>query len=156
MLIQSPKNQKLFKSFLVGHDQKKNGCGQSGPWYKFLQIKRHLKILGVGMAKKGFGQCCDRNLKLTLCEEWIDGMNFACWCRFTNNKNKSKFFLGEHSQKLVCGHGTQQLTVSQKWADGIDWYPALWLLNAGGSLWLYFSLFVYLFCLMSFQLFSAP
>ena len=32
-------------------------------WYKILQIKRWLKVFGVGMVKYRFGQCGDETLK---------------------------------------------------------------------------------------------
>ena len=35
-------------------------------WYKFTQIKRWLKMFGVGMVKKKCGQPDDRNLKFTV------------------------------------------------------------------------------------------
>ena len=40
-----------------------------------MQIKRRLKILGVGMVKNGCGQSFDRTLKLTESEELTDGIN---------------------------------------------------------------------------------
>ena len=43
-------------------------------WYKFIQIKRCLKIFGVGMAKNRCGQCGDRTLKLTVPKEWTNGI----------------------------------------------------------------------------------
>ena len=155
MLIQSPKNQKLFKSFLVGHDQKM-GVANLVPGTNSCKLKDIWKFWGWAWPKKGLASV------VTGIWNWLYVKNELMeWILHVDAdsqiiKTNQNFFLGEHSQKLVCGHGTQQLTLSQKWADGIDWYPALWLLNAGGSLWLYFSLFVYLFCLMSFQLFSAP
>ena len=38
-------------------------------WYKFMQVKMTLKILGVGVIKNGFGQSCNGTLKLALSEE---------------------------------------------------------------------------------------
>ena len=39
-----------------------------------------VKMLEVGMVKNGYGQSCDRTLKLTVSEELTDGINtfFAC------------------------------------------------------------------------------
>ena len=34
-----------------------------------MQVKRTLKILGLGLVKNGCGQSCDGTLKLTLSEE---------------------------------------------------------------------------------------
>ena len=42
-------------------------------WYNFMKI--NLKVLGVGMVKNGCGQSCDGTLKLTVSEEWTDGIN---------------------------------------------------------------------------------
>ena len=52
-------------------------------WYNFMKI--NLKVLGVGMVKNGCGQSCDGTLKLTVSEEWADGISWflACWYRFT-------------------------------------------------------------------------
>ena len=56
-----------------------------------VQAKRMLKILGVSMVKNGGGQSCDGTLKLTLSEEWTNGINwfFAYWCRFITVKSWS-------------------------------------------------------------------
>ena len=80
-------------------------------WYNFMRIKRWLKILVIGVVKNGFGQSCEKTLKLTLFEEWIDGINwfFACWYRFTKIKSWSKiYWVG--MVKNGCGqsgHGTK-------------------------------------------------
>ena len=62
-----------------------------------------LKILGVDVVKNGCGQSCDGTLKLTLSEEWKNGINlfFACWCRFITVKSWSKYLLSGHGQKWV-------------------------------------------------------
>ena len=43
-------------------------------WYKFMQIKRWLKIFGVGVVKNGCNQSDDGTLKLTVSEESTDGI----------------------------------------------------------------------------------
>ena len=43
-------------------------------WYNFIEIK--LKVLGVCMVKNWCGQSCDGTLKLTVFEEWTDGVNW--------------------------------------------------------------------------------
>ena len=40
-------------------------------WYKFMQIKRCLKIFGVGMVKNRCGQSGDGTLKWTVSKKWI-------------------------------------------------------------------------------------
>ena len=95
-------------------------------WYKFMQIKGTLKILAVGVVKNGCGQSWDGTLKLTLFEEWTNGINwfFACWCRFIRIKSSSKmYWVG--MVKNGCdqsGHGTLKLTLSQNWTDEITWF----------------------------------
>ena len=99
-------------------------------WYKFMQIKRKLKILGVRMVKNGCGQSCDGTLKLALCEEWMNGINwiFACWCRFITIKSWPKnYWVG--IVKNGCdqsAHGNLKLTVSRNWIDEITWSFAFW------------------------------
>ena len=44
-------------------------------WYKFKKIKRSLKVFGFGMVKKGFDQSGLGTLKLTVSQEWSDGIN---------------------------------------------------------------------------------
>ena len=42
-------------------------------WYNFM--KTNLKVLGVGVVKYDCGQSCYGTLKLTVSEEWADGVN---------------------------------------------------------------------------------
>ena len=42
--------------------------------YNFMKI--NLKVLGLGMVKTGYDQACDGTLKLTVSEEWTDGINW--------------------------------------------------------------------------------
>ena len=99
-------------------------------WYKLMQVKRLLKILGIGMAKNGCGQSCDEALKLTVSEEWIDGINwfFECWYRFTKIKSWSKIYWVGMVKNGCCqsGHGTLKLTASQNWTEGINWFFECW------------------------------
>ena len=44
-------------------------------WYKFKKIKCWLKVFGFGMVKKGFDQSGLGTLKLTVSQEWSDGIN---------------------------------------------------------------------------------
>ena len=41
-------------------------------WYSFMKI--NLEVLGVGMVKNECGQSCYQTLKLTVSEEWTDGI----------------------------------------------------------------------------------
>ena len=96
--------------------------------YKFMQIKRMLKILEVVLVKNGSGQSCDKTLKLILSEEWANRTNlfFACWCRFITIKSWSKiYWVGMVKNEWgQSGHGTLKLTVSQNWTDEITWFFA--------------------------------
>ena len=53
----------------------------------FCNLKDNWKFFGVGMVKNGCGQSSDGSLKLSVFEEWTDGINwfYACWYRFTKN-----------------------------------------------------------------------
>ena len=92
-------------------------------WYNFIKI--NLKVLLIGMVKTGCGQSCDGTLKLTVSEEWTDGMNWflACLYRFTKIKSRSKFFLVD-IVKNVCdqsGHGSLKLLSLAYWLFAC-WY----------------------------------
>ena len=82
--------------------------------WKFIIKKKSIRIacfvifswLG-SMVKNVYGKSVHKTLKLTVSEEWTDGINwfFACWYRFTKTKSWSKYFWGRHGQKwlwLVC------------------------------------------------------
>ena len=60
-------------------------------WCSFMKI--NLKVLWLGIIKKGCGQSCYWILKLTASGEWTDGINwfFACWYRFTKIKWNPNF-----------------------------------------------------------------
>ena len=58
-------------------------------WCKLTQIKSLSKTFGVGVVRDECGQPGQRTLKLTVSQEWIDGLNgfFACWCEFRKAKS---------------------------------------------------------------------
>ena len=60
-----------------------------------MQIKRWSKVIEVGMIKNGCGQSGDETLKLTVSEEWADGINwfFAFFATgfYKFRKAKSRF-----------------------------------------------------------------
>ena len=62
--------------------------------YNFMEIKKLLNILGVGMVRTGCGQSGDKNLKPTVSDGWTGGINWflACEYRFTKIKSRSKKF----------------------------------------------------------------
>ena len=92
-------------------------------WYKFMQIKRWLKMSVVGIVKNGCGQSCDGTLKLTVSVEWTDRINwvFACWYRFTKIISWSEiYWVGMVKNRCgQPGHRTLKLNSSQKWKDGL-------------------------------------
>ena len=77
------------------------------------------------MVKKGCGQSCDGTIKLTLSEEWTNGINWflVCWWRFITVKSwLNIYWVG--MVKNVCGqsgHETLKLTV-QNWTEEITWF----------------------------------
>ena len=80
------------------------------------------------MVKNGCSQFGDGALKLTVFEEWTDGINWfcACWYRFGRVKCWLKS-LCVGMVKNGCGqsgHMNLKLTISQKWTDGINWFFA--------------------------------
>ena len=99
----------MVKKFLLGHGQ--NGCGQFCLWI----------------------------LKLTLSEEWIDGVcwYFACWYNFTQIKRWLEIF-GVSMLKNECGKsggGTLKLTVSEEWTHGINWFFSCWYMVTKDKNW---------------------
>ena len=78
--------------------------------------------LWLDMVNYGCGQSGFRTLKLSLSQEWADGINwvFACWHKVIQIKRWSKIF-GVSMVKNGWGQSgdtTLNLTVSEKWADG--------------------------------------
>ena len=67
-----------------------------------MQIKRCLKISGVGMVKNGCGQSGDRTLSLNVSEEWTDGITDSLLADTDSQKLKAnqKSF-GWHGQNWV-------------------------------------------------------
>ena len=132
---QSTKIKSWLKSFLLV--MIKNGCGQWADginwfacWYKFMQVNGWLKIFGVDIVKNGCGQSGGEALKLTIFEEWRDGINwfYACWYRFTKIKRWSRiFWMGMFTNGCsYSGQWNLKLAVSQKWIDGINRFCACW------------------------------
>ena len=52
-----------------------------------MQIKRWLKMFGVGMVRNGCGQSGDGALKVTVSEGWTDGKNWFFCMLIQINKN---------------------------------------------------------------------
>ena len=77
-----------------------------------------MKVLGVGVVKNGCDQPCYGTLKLTVSEEWADGINwfFPCWYRFTKIKSWSKMFLVG-----IVKNGCGQSGHSEIWIEVIIW-----------------------------------
>ena len=83
-----------------------------------MQIEMWLKIFGVGMVRNGCGQSGDGTLKLTVSEEWTDGITDFLYVYTDLQKLKAdQNVLGGHSQKWVwqVWSWALKLTVSWKW-----------------------------------------
>ena len=81
------------------------------------------------IGKRSVNQLDCRIFKSTIFSEQIDKIIFfACWCKFTKIKSSSKSFcLGMVIN--VCGQSglwTLRWTVSQEWADEINW--SFWMM----------------------------
>ena len=88
------------------------------------------KSFGLGMVKNWCDQSGLWTLKLTLSQDWNDGINwfFTCWYNFTQIKRWLKIFVLSIG-KNGCGQsgdGTPKLTVSEEWIDGVNWFFACW------------------------------
>ena len=75
------------------------------------------------MVKIGYSQYSLWTLKLTVSQEWMDGINwfFAYWYKFMQIEIQLKIFEFV-AIKNGCGHpgdGTLKLIVSEEWTDGI-------------------------------------
>ena len=55
------------------------------------RLKVNQNIFALGMAKNGCGQFGHGTLKLTVSQEWNDGMNWFFACRCTSSIPKSYF-----------------------------------------------------------------
>ena len=125
-------------------------------WYRFSKNKSRSKISWMGMVEDGCGKCGHGTLKLTVCQKWADGINwfYACWYKFRKVKSWfNDFWVGVvKNGDGVLVYGTLKYAVSLEWIYELswffecwywcnnfwfDWYPFLWLLNAGGPLQLY-------------------
>ena len=108
--------------------------GQSGCWIRKLNLPMELtyflhagtiwKVLGVGMVKNGCGQSSNGTLKLTVSEEWTDGINwfFACWYRFTKIKSWSKIFWVGIVENRYGQPGQRTLS----WLSLVYWFFKCW------------------------------
>ena len=89
-----------------------------------------LRNVGVGLVKNGCGNSDHRTLKLTVFQEWIDGINwfFAWW--YKSRKAKSCCYnywmsLFEDGRGFLS-HGTLKSAVSKEWSDELSWIFACW------------------------------
>ena len=88
-----------------------------------MKLKSWLQTFWLSMVKNGCGQSSLWSLKLTLSEEWTDGIDcfFRCWYKLMQIKMCLKI-LGVSLVKNECGEGTLKLAVSEEWTDGITDY----------------------------------
>ena len=130
-------NVRSQSTILIDHISKTNqlffAC-----WYKFTWIKSWSKHFWVNMVKISHGESGHRTLKLTVFQEWIDGMNwyFARWCK----SRKAKSYFNDFCVGMVRnGHGhlvheTLKSAVSKEWVYKFSWFFACWLW--GSNFWL--------------------
>ena len=83
------------------------------------------------MVKNGRDQSGHVTLKLTVSQEWIDGMNwyFACWCKFRKVKSYfNDFWVGMvRNGRGHLVHETVKSAVSKEWVYEFSWIFACWL-----------------------------
>ena len=86
------------------------------------------KSFWLGMVENGCGQSGHGTLKLTVSQEWIDGMNwfFACWCKFRKAKSNFNDFWVD-VVKIGCGHLVHETLKSAEWVYELSWFFACWL-----------------------------
>ena len=68
------------------------------------------------MIRDGCGQPGHRTLKLTVSQEWVDGMNwfFASWCKFRKAKSNFNDFWVD-MVKIGHGHLVHETLKSSEW-----------------------------------------
>ena len=97
-------------------------------WYKFTKIKGWLKTFCLDMVKNWYGQSGPWTLKLTVSQEWIDGMNwvFAWWCKFMKAKS---YFTDYWVTMVKNGHGhlVHETLNSAECLYEMGWFFACWL-----------------------------
>ena len=95
-------------------------------WCKFTKTKGWSKKIWVSMGKIGCDQTGHGTLKLTVFQEWIDGMNwiFACWCKF----RKAKSYFPEFWMGVIINlvHKTLKSAVLE-WVCELSWSLTCWL-----------------------------
>ena len=103
MLIQIPIKQKSIKNFC-------SGCGQHCVWPVCISVWKSVCV------------------KLTLSQEWIDGVNwfFACWWKFRKVKNcLNAFWVG--LVKTSFDYLANETVQPAEWVYELCWFFACWL-----------------------------
>ena len=103
--------------------------------HKFMVDQKFFLVI---MAKNGHDQSGCKALKLTVSQEWIDGMSwyFACWWKFRKAKSCfNDFWVGI----VRNGHDhlvqeTLKSAVYKEWVYEFSWFFACWLW--GSNFWL--------------------
>ena len=73
-----------------------------------------------------------RTLKLTVFQEWVDGLNlfFACWCKFRKLKSNFNVFWVD-VVKIGCGHLVHETLKSAEWVYELNcflkWNQLKWI-----------------------------
>ena len=90
------------------------------------KLKGDWNLLGWNIVKNGCGQSSDGTLKLSVSEEWTDGINwfFACWYKFRKAKsyfNDSGVGMVKNCYGLLV-HETLKSAVSEEWMYELSWF----------------------------------
>ena len=79
------------------------------------------------MVRNGSGQFGHRTLKLTLSQEWIDGMNWYFACKLWLQSYFNDFLVGRvRNGHVYLNHETLK-SVSKEWVYELNWFFACWL-----------------------------
>ena len=96
-------------------------------WYRFKEIKRSLKTIGVGAVKNGCGHSGLSTQKLAVCQG-IDGINWflVCWCKFRKAQSYFNSFCIVVLKNVWSFRSLKFLYLKDKlinWADFLQcWY----------------------------------
>ena len=85
----------------------------------------------MGLVRSGCVHSSNRTLKLSVSEEWIDGINwfFTCWCKSRKAKSRFNRFLDGCGQKWARPFRSWDSgisPISQEWIDEMNQFLVCW------------------------------
>ena len=89
--------------------------------YKFMKIKKRLKILWAGGIENGFGYTVHRTLKSYL-KKWVDGMNWFAHADTNPWKPKVSGVGMVKNWYSLLGYWSLKSAVSQEWIGELSWF----------------------------------